>query len=61
MQLHCTYQMKDDLMNKLIRRTLEVKRVVVGQKTTDGVSCLITLMDSINEEISMTFARRRNS
>ena len=33
-------------------------RVVVGQKTTDVVGCFSTLMNSLNEVISVTFARR---
>ena len=57
MQLDCTYQMKDELMNKLTRKNFGGERggLMVGRKTTDGVSCLNTLMDSINEDIRMTF------
>ena len=31
---------------------------MVGRKTTDEVGCLDTLMNSLNEVISVTFARK---
>ena len=37
-------------------RREEVTGVVVGSKTTDEVGCLNTLMNSLNEVISVTFA-----
>ena len=39
-------------------RREEVTGVVVGSKITDEVGCLNTLMNSLNELISVTFAPR---
>ena len=52
----CGFEVDDDdegIFEKIIRLT---KRIIT--KTTDEVGCLITLMDSVNEAINVTFAQR---
>jgi len=44
-------------VQRLKKKRKEVRWVVVGLKTTDEVGCLNTLMISLNEVISETYAQ----